>query len=311
VTATIMRVSYLIPLYNHARFIHETISSVVSEASRETQIEICVSDDGSTDGGAAIVSAIEPGQYCTIKVCRSETNRGKVAALNAAFEMSTGEMLFVLGSDDIAIPGRTEALLALARETGKSTCGGFVKRTHPLTEDLECELPVAPNPMRVLIENKYSGGCMCLWRKDAEVCFPIPQNLRFEDWWISFQLTRRHRVAVLRRPVLIYRIHGANDFGSAGRSVESVARDFSRHEPYFEAFERTGLSSREAKYLQRARDLRSAYRGEGSFLSLFRSPRDRSLLLLAFTVLWGARGYLWLTRIWRNMSRIWGIVRAS
>jgi glycosyltransferase involved in cell wall biosynthesis len=103
--------SVIIPLYNHARYIEETLKSVLSQ-SRAPQ-EIIVLDDGSTDDGWRIASKLLA-QVAGARVER-QPNRGAHNALNTAIESSTCELIAVLNSDDSFHPeklGRCVRLFA-------------------------------------------------------------------------------------------------------------------------------------------------------------------------------------------------------
>lgn len=90
-------VSVIIPTFNRAALLTETLRSVSEQTYRE--LEIIVVDDGSTDetpGVLSRLSAVEP----RLRVAR-QPNRGVAAARQAGFELSTGELIQYLDSDDL------------------------------------------------------------------------------------------------------------------------------------------------------------------------------------------------------------------
>lgn len=98
------RVSVLIPLYNRASYILETINSVLEQDYPD--IELIVIDDGSTDGGDLLVEQFaERGE---LKLLRhpGRINKGQAAALNLGLTVATGEFIAVLDSDDLYVPGK-------------------------------------------------------------------------------------------------------------------------------------------------------------------------------------------------------------
>lgn len=91
-------VSIIIPCYNAAPFIAETIASV--RAQSHTDWEVVVVDDGSTDESGAIVSAIAT-EDSRVRLARQE-NGGLSCARNTGFAHSdpTSRYLHFLDADD-------------------------------------------------------------------------------------------------------------------------------------------------------------------------------------------------------------------
>ena len=71
------RVSIVLPVYNGARFLHQSIDSCLQQTYRN--IEVIVVDDGSEDNSVDIVNSYDDDR---IKLIRHETNRKLPAALN-------------------------------------------------------------------------------------------------------------------------------------------------------------------------------------------------------------------------------------
>jgi glycosyltransferase involved in cell wall biosynthesis len=104
--------SVLIPVYNSAYFVRETLSSVFS--STHPRVEIVVVNDGSSDSSLEIVNQALLEWGGSFQVI-SQTNQGEAAAVNTAFRASAGEFVTVLNSDDLVDPNLyTRALEALS-----------------------------------------------------------------------------------------------------------------------------------------------------------------------------------------------------
>lgn len=107
------RVSVLIPLYNRAVYIEETVDSVLSQDYPD--VELIVVDDGSTDGGDKLVDAYALRGELTLLRHPGNVNKGQAAALNLALQHATGEFIAVLDSDDLFMPGKLSAQVAFLR----------------------------------------------------------------------------------------------------------------------------------------------------------------------------------------------------
>ncbi|MFC0408645.1 glycosyltransferase family 2 protein [Roseomonas elaeocarpi] len=103
------RVSVVIPLYNHARYIGEAVRSVLSQGP--VLRELIVVDDGSRDDSAAVMAGLA--RTDPRIVFWSHPNRGAHATLNAGIHRATGDYVAILNSDDSFEPGRLDRLVAL------------------------------------------------------------------------------------------------------------------------------------------------------------------------------------------------------
>lgn len=102
------RVSLVVPVYNAEDYVVEAIESVLAQSYNN--VELIVVDDGSTDRSLEMISAYA--NRCTVI---SQANGGQSAALNAGWQMSTGEILGYLSADDKLESNAVECLVAVWR----------------------------------------------------------------------------------------------------------------------------------------------------------------------------------------------------
>lgn len=91
-------ISVVIPCYNYARYVGQAVDSVL--AQRYPALDLVVVNDGSTDNSLAVIREHAP----NAKII-DQHNQGQVAACNAGFAASTGEVVIFLDADDLLEPG--------------------------------------------------------------------------------------------------------------------------------------------------------------------------------------------------------------
>ncbi|WP_419803142.1 glycosyltransferase family 2 protein [Mucilaginibacter sp.] len=91
-------VSIIIPAYNAAEYIEETINSCLSQTY--DNIEIILQDDRSTDGTWELVNQLY-GDNTKVRLCRNDTNLGIGDNWNAAYDKVNGEYVIIFNADDL------------------------------------------------------------------------------------------------------------------------------------------------------------------------------------------------------------------
>ena len=94
-------VSIVMPNYNYAGYIRKALNSAISQTYEN--IEIVVIDDCSTDHSVQIIEEYEQ-KYDNIHFYKNEKNLGVVATHNRCVELSHGEYIVVLSTDDYLHP---------------------------------------------------------------------------------------------------------------------------------------------------------------------------------------------------------------
>jgi glycosyltransferase involved in cell wall biosynthesis len=110
---TAPKISVIVPIYNQAQFIRETVDSVLGQGY--PNLELVLSDDGSTDGTTDILRAYAASEPDRVKVVASEENTGIAGAFNRALAAHTGEYIAWLGGDDVMLPGKLDRQVAALR----------------------------------------------------------------------------------------------------------------------------------------------------------------------------------------------------
>lgn len=96
--AKLPRISIVTPSFNQARFLPETMASVLDQGYPD--LEYVVVDGGSTDDSASLICAREADLAWWV----SEKDAGQYDAINKGFARTTGEVMAWLNSDDKYTP---------------------------------------------------------------------------------------------------------------------------------------------------------------------------------------------------------------
>ena len=97
-------VSVIMPSYNHAQYIETAIKSVLEQTY--SNIELIINDDGSTDDTHNVLK-----KYINddrIVVILNKENRNQAVVLNESIDISKGEYIGILPSDDWYLPKKIE-----------------------------------------------------------------------------------------------------------------------------------------------------------------------------------------------------------
>ena len=127
-------ISIIVPVYNVETYLEECLDSIQNQSY--TDLEVILVNDGSTDGSQAICE-----HYCqTDKRFRlmNQTNQGLSVARNKGVEISTGEYIVFVDSDDIIKTNYLEKLMQyMAEDVDIVECIFTVKKMEFLDENIE------------------------------------------------------------------------------------------------------------------------------------------------------------------------------
>lgn len=106
------KLSICIPTYNRAKHLENCLESIVSiKSEMKGLMEVCVSDNGSTDETMEVVRRMQ--EKMPIKYNRNSVNLGIPQNFINVVAMATGEFAWLIGDDDLLMPNMLDKLLAL------------------------------------------------------------------------------------------------------------------------------------------------------------------------------------------------------
>ena len=97
-------VSVVMPVYNGAEFLAETIESVFRQTYRN--LELIIVNDGSTDDSERVVGGFSDPR---LRYLKHTTNRGAKAARRAALDVAKGSLISYIDQDDLFLPSKLES----------------------------------------------------------------------------------------------------------------------------------------------------------------------------------------------------------
>ena len=98
-----LKFSILMPTYNGGEVLKDTIKSILSQSF--TNYEIIINDDVSTDNTEEVVRSINDSR---IRFFKNEKNLGYPGNLESARQKATGDIIYLMGQDDILGSGALE-----------------------------------------------------------------------------------------------------------------------------------------------------------------------------------------------------------
>lgn len=96
-------VSVVMPVYNVAKYINESVTSILNQSFYD--FEFIIIDDASTDDTWNILQSYRDER---IVLLRNERNKGNYPSRNRGLKQARGEYIAVMDGDDIASPNRLE-----------------------------------------------------------------------------------------------------------------------------------------------------------------------------------------------------------
>jgi glycosyltransferase involved in cell wall biosynthesis len=208
-----MKFSIVIPLYNKAPYINDTITSVLAQTFSD--FEVIVVDDGSTDGGAELVTFIPDPRLRLVR----QANAGVSAARNLGIALAKGEWVVFLDADDWHHPRYLATLLETqARYPQADTVATdflpvpdtptmWPPRWPVLAAQPEVEL-ITDLPRRWMSAPSLCTSAVSVRSarlREMQPCFPSGES-HGEDLDLWFRLAEKTPVALVRSPLMAYRL---------------------------------------------------------------------------------------------------------
>ena len=217
-----MKVSVLIPSFNHASYIEEAIQSVFRQTF--TDYELLISDDCSKDGTQKVLEKYE--NYPGVRIFYQKQHIGAVEQIHFLIEQASGIYIALLNSDDYwradklqkqveYLEGHPEIGACFTQAVFVDECGNQLSKS-----DFELsEIFIQPNRTKEQWINYffYKGNCLCHPSVLARTGIyqgiyrlnPGLQQLPDYDLWTRYIPV--HGIFVFQEPLTFYRKIGTEN----------------------------------------------------------------------------------------------------
>lgn len=218
-----MKFSVVVPLYNKAPYIESALQSVLHQSMAD--FEVIVIDDGSTDGGAELVCALNDPRITVIR----QANGGVSRARNVGISMAQGEWVAFLDADDWLHPDYFATLLDAQRLHPQADIAatGFMTIDHTDHEVWPPSWQLPPTPFAVeLIDDLplrwmqsptlHTSAVTVRTRRLASMqpCFAPGESVG-EDIDLWLRLGEVSPIILVQAPLVAYRVAVKNSLSGA------------------------------------------------------------------------------------------------
>lgn len=247
------KVSVCIPTYNTARYLGQTIESVLQQGYQDYELVIC--DNASTDETPELVCRYEDSR---IRYIRFEELTNQAGNFNRCLQAARGEYIALLHSDDYFLPGFLgDRISKLTQYPDISFVFGAVRVVDAVGFEVSvnCQWPND----RLLAENDLlacllrgvvvSPPSMMVRRSFADRAGAFRTDLTWgHDWEWTMRLAEQGGACYVAKPLAAYRIHE----GSGTAEVLNAAKNGAQERRILiETFGRLAQESRKFQHLRR------------------------------------------------------------
>jgi teichuronic acid biosynthesis glycosyltransferase TuaG len=109
-------VSIVVPVYNAANYIENTIRMVCAQTYKDW--ELILVDDASSDNSVQVIEDVMNSQKKRIRFIKKDVNAGAAAARNTGIDASSGRFIAFLDADDVWKEDKLEKQVEFMEKTG-------------------------------------------------------------------------------------------------------------------------------------------------------------------------------------------------
>lgn len=220
--------SVMIPTYNCAQYLSETLQRVLAQDPGENVMQIEVVDDCSQDNPQAIVEALGKGR---VLFYQQPQNMGHIVNFATCLQRSRGKLVHLLHGDDYVLDGfyqKMEQAFVTKPEIGAAFCRQiFINEqgeTQSLSELEQAESGILNNWLEQLaLEQRIMTPSIVVRRDVYETLGGFDRRLVCsEDWEMWVRIAANYPIWYEVDPLAAYRMHLNSNTGRHIRSGEDM-----------------------------------------------------------------------------------------
>ena len=225
--------SVMIPTFNCANYLCQTLESVLSQYPGPKQMQIEVVDDCSTkDNPEEVVREVGKGR---VQFHRKPKNAGAIANFNTCIERSRGELVHILHGDDWVSQGFYAAVEAAAEnhpEVSAIFARSFITNADGVISGVSGQLDHLQAPSKNYGSMLYGNDIRTpgvVVRRTFYECHGgfCPELVHVADWEMWLRVIRLEGAISLSDVLAYYRFFPDNDTGKLAKTAENL-RDYLR-----------------------------------------------------------------------------------
>lgn len=197
------KVSVIIPVYNGARYIGQAIDSAISQ---DTDCEVIVIDDGSTDDLDKVMEKYADNS--AVRFFHNEVQMGVAKSRNRGVSLSEAEYVAFLDADDFWMEGKLEKQLAAMSDTGAVLSSTARELMTPEGESTGriIGIPERIEYKDILRHNMIPCSGVVI-KRDVMEKYPMEHDDSHEDYIAWIRIIKEYGLAVgINEPLLKYRL---------------------------------------------------------------------------------------------------------
>jgi glycosyltransferase involved in cell wall biosynthesis len=172
------RVSVVIPCYNAAEFLPDTLQSAFDQTLRE--LEVIVVDDGSTDESAAVAGSVAAASEIPVRVLTIPNSGGPATPRNVGAQAALADLVLCIDADDQLTPTFLELCVGMLDEHPEVSIAYTDQQDFGASTTLHS---VPEYDFRTLTRRNIFGNCS-VFRKQAWIdSGGFDPAMLYEDWY--------------------------------------------------------------------------------------------------------------------------------